>query len=193
VAEDTIITATVTATTTSNITIARCTTTATNSATTNSYCDSSNISSSSSIAVICSSKLNQNMRSIIGVESRWQADRKALILCSLFRELNFFNFPLYLQSVPIHSANIVKSYIKACTSRRVLTSTLLYLIGSESSCDLGGETYKLNLKNYICNYNKYILNLVGRSIGKFFHNRLVSGGSCMFRISSFGCSLRRLL
>jgi hypothetical protein len=42
-------------------------------------------------------------------------------------------------------------------SRRVLTSTLLYLIGSESSCDLGSETYKLNLKNYIYNYNIYIL------------------------------------
>jgi hypothetical protein len=31
-----------------------------------------------------------------------------------------FNFPLYLQSVPVHSANLVK----AC--RRVLTSALLY-------------------------------------------------------------------
>jgi hypothetical protein len=82
----------------------------------------------------------------------------------------FFNFPLYLQSVPIYSANVVKSYTKAC--RRVLTSTLLYLIGLESSCDLGSVTYKLNLKNYI-----YILNLVDRSTGKFFHNRLVSGGS----------------
>jgi hypothetical protein len=76
----------------------------------------------------------------------------------------FFNFPLYLQSVPVHSANVVKSCTKAC--RRVLISTLLYLIGSESSCDLGSETYKLNLKNYICNYNNYILNLIGRSIGK---------------------------
>jgi hypothetical protein len=35
----------------------------------------------------------------------------------------FFNFPLYLQSVPIHSANVVKLYTKAC--RRVLASTLL--------------------------------------------------------------------
>jgi hypothetical protein len=40
---------------------------------------------------------------------------------------------------------------------------LLYLIGSESSCDWS-ETYKLNLKNYIYNY---ILNLVGSSVGKF--------------------------
>jgi hypothetical membrane protein len=59
----------------------------------------------------------------------------------------------------------------------VLTTTLLYLIGSESSSDLGSVTYKLNLKNYIYNYSIYILNLVGKSIGKFFHNRLVSGGS----------------
>jgi hypothetical protein len=69
-----------------------------------------------------------------------------------------FNFPLYLQSVPAHSANVVKLCTKAC--RRVLTSSLLYLIGSESSCDLGSETYKLNPKNYIYNY---ILNLVDRS------------------------------
>jgi hypothetical protein len=72
-------------------------------------------------------------------------------------------------------------------------STPLYLIGSESSCNLGNETYKLNLKNCIYNYNNYILNLVGRSTGKFFRNRLVSGGSCRFKISSFGCTLRRLL
>jgi hypothetical protein len=56
-----------------------------------------------------------------------------------------FNFPLHLQSVPVHSANVVKPCTKAY--RRVLTSTLLYLIRSESSCDLGSETYKLNLKN----------------------------------------------
>jgi hypothetical protein len=62
-------------------------------------------------------------------------------------ECFLFNFSLYLQSVPIHSANVIKLCIKAC--RRVLTSTLLYLIGSESFCDLGSETYKLNLKNYM--------------------------------------------
>jgi hypothetical protein len=87
----------------------------------------------------------------------------------------FFSiFPLYLQSVPIHSANVEKSCTKACI--RVLTSALLYLVGSESSCDLGSVTYKLNLKDYIYNYS-IILNLEGRSIGKFFRNRLVSGGS----------------
>jgi hypothetical protein len=31
----------------------------------------------------------------------------------------------------------------------VLTSTLLYLKGSESACDFGSEIYKLNLKNYL--------------------------------------------
>jgi hypothetical protein len=69
----------------------------------------------------------------------------------------FFNFPLYLQSVPTHSANVLRPCRKA--RRRVLTSTLLYLIGSESSCDLGSETYKLNLRNYIYNYSICILNL----------------------------------
>jgi hypothetical protein len=75
----------------------------------------------------------------------------------------------------------------------MLTSTLVYSMGSESSCDLGNETYKLNLKSYIYNYNNYILNLVGKSIGKFFRNRLVSGGYWRFKISSFGCMLRHLL
>jgi hypothetical protein len=90
----------------------------------------------------------------------------------------FFQFPtLYAICISIHlySANVVKSCTKSCI--RVLTSTLLYLIGSKPSCDLGSESYKLNLKNYIYNYNNYVLNLVGRSIGKFFRNWLVSGGS----------------
>jgi hypothetical protein len=100
-------------------------------------------------------------------------------------------FPLNLQSVPIHSVNIVRSYAEPC--RRVFTSTLLYFIGSESSCDLGNVTCKWNLKKHIYNYSMYMLNLVGRSIGECFRNRLVSGGSLRFKISSFGCTLMRLL
>jgi hypothetical protein len=84
----------------------------------------------------------------------------------IYMQQFFYNFPLYLQSVPVHSANAVKSCTKAF--RKVLTSTLLYLIGSESFCDLGSVTYKLNLKNNNYNYSIYILNLVGRSIGKLF-------------------------
>jgi hypothetical protein len=83
---------------------------------------------------------------------------------------------------------VVRSYAKAC--RNVLTSTLLYLLGSEPYCDLGNVSYKLNLKNNIFND---ILNLVGRSIGKCLCNRIVSYGSLRFKISSFGCMLRRLL
>jgi hypothetical protein len=49
----------------------------------------------------------------------------------------------------------------------VLNSTPLYIIGPKTSCDLGNMTYKLNLKNYTYNYS-YILNPVGRSVGKFF-------------------------
>jgi hypothetical protein len=67
----------------------------------------------------------------------------------------------------------------------VLTSTFLYLIVSEFFCDLGNLTCKLNLKNYIYNYNVYILNLVGRSFGKCLRNSLVFGGSLRFKISSF--------
>jgi hypothetical protein len=101
--------------------------------------------------------------------------------------VNMFHFfsriPLYSQSALIHSTKFVRSYTKAC--RRVLTSTLLYLIGPESSCDLGNVTYKLNLKNDIYIYNIYILNLVGKSIYKCLRNRLVSGGSLRFKICSF--------
>jgi hypothetical protein len=96
-----------------------------------------------------------------------------------------------LQSILIDSANVVSSYTKAC--RKMLTSTLLYLIGSESACDLGSVTYKLNHKKYIYNYSIYILNLVGKTIGKCLRNRLVSGGSSRFKIGSFGCTLRHLL
>jgi hypothetical protein len=97
-------------------------------------------------------------------------------------------------SFPTLFAICTNTFSKCCKAcRRVFTSTLLYLIGSQSSCDLGSETYKLNLEKYIYNYSIYILNLVGRSIGKFFRNRLASGGSCRFKISSFGCTLRRLL
>jgi hypothetical protein len=88
---------------------------------------------------------------------------------------SFCRIPLYLQSVPVHSANVVKSCTKAC--RRVLTGTLIYLIGSESSCDLGNVTYKLSLKNYIYNYNIYLLNLVGRSIWQ-----VSSQSPCFWRI-----------
>jgi hypothetical protein len=100
---------------------------------------------------------------------------------------------LYLQYVLKHSANVVRSYTKACRRVFTTTTTLLHLVGSESSCDLGNVTYKLNLKNYIYNCNIYILNLVGRSIGKCLHNRLVSGGSLRFKISLFGCTLKCLL
>jgi hypothetical protein len=106
-------------------------------------------------------------------------------------ETLFFLFPTLFAICTSTFSKCLKSCTKAC--RRVLTSTLLYLKGSESSCDLHSETYKLNLKNYIYDYNNYILNLVCRSIGKFSRNRLVSGSSCRFKISSFGCTLRRLL
>jgi hypothetical protein len=47
-------------------------------------------------------------------------------VCSMREIYIFFNFPLYLQSVPIYSANVVKSCTKACI--RVLTSTPPFLI-----------------------------------------------------------------
>jgi hypothetical protein len=52
---------------------------------------------------------------------------------------SFTFFLLYLRPVAVHSANVVTS------CRSVLTSTLLYLTGSETSCDLGSETYRLKL------------------------------------------------
>jgi hypothetical protein len=43
--------------------------------------------------------------------------------------------------------NLYQYIVTSC--RRVRTSTLLYFIGTESYCDLGSKTYKLNLRNYI--------------------------------------------
>jgi hypothetical protein len=50
----------------------------------------------------------------------------------------FFSVFHFICSLYQYTANVVKLYTKAC--RRVLSSTLLYLIGSESSCDLGSVT-----------------------------------------------------
>jgi hypothetical protein len=56
----------------------------------------------------------------------------------------FFVIPIYLQSVPAHSANCVKTYTMAC--RRVLSSVPLQLIGSRHLVAFGDETYKLELQ-----------------------------------------------
>jgi hypothetical protein len=69
----------------------------------------------------------------------------------------------------------------------MLTSTLLYLIGSESSRHLGTVTYKLNLKNHIYSYNIYTLILIGRYIVKGLRNQFVSAGSLRFKINYLGC------
>jgi hypothetical protein len=80
---------------------------------------------------------------IIGKNQR--NPKEPLLQCKFFHYFLFFNFPLYLQSVPIHSANDIKPCTKAC--RRMLNSTLLYLIGSESSCDLGIFDYDFHTKS----------------------------------------------
>jgi hypothetical protein len=71
----------------------------------------------------------------------WGSHSAQTIDSSIF----FCRILIYMQSVPTLSAIAVKSYRKAY--RTVLTSTLLYFIGSELSCDLGNVTYKLNFKN----------------------------------------------
>jgi hypothetical protein len=80
--------------------------------------------------------------------------RRSTVHCSTSTPMACFSLPLLtlgrkhklrVFEIRVHSANALKLYTKSC--RRVLTSTLLYLIGSESCCDLGSETYKLNLKN----------------------------------------------
>jgi hypothetical protein len=70
----------------------------------------------------------------------------------------FFNFPLYFQSVPVHSANAVRPYTEA--GRRVLTSTLLYFIGSESSCDLGSVCWSRHQMALFrtCTYKSFVIN-----------------------------------
>jgi hypothetical protein len=77
--------------------------------------------------------------------------------------MNTFIVPFYLQSVPVRSANCVKS----CTiaRRRVLSSDFLQLVGSRSLVAFENETYELNPANYDCKYDNYTRNLVvGRQI-----------------------------
>jgi hypothetical protein len=57
----------------------------------------------------------------------------------------------------------------------------------------GNETYELNLTNGNYKYNNYIRNLVGRSFGRCFRNRLLSGCSMRFTTRPFGCALRQAL
>jgi hypothetical protein len=61
------------------------------------------------------------------------------------REITFLVIPIYLQSVPVHSANGAKTYTVEC--RRVLSSAPLWLIGSRPLLALGNEAYELNLIN----------------------------------------------
>jgi hypothetical protein len=57
----------------------------------------------------------------------------------------------------------------------------------------GNETYELNLTNYDYKYDSHARNLVVRSFGRCFRNRLLSGSSVRFTARSFGCLLRRAL
>jgi hypothetical protein len=51
-----------------------------------------------------------------------------VLLCLSYVSVNFSVIPFSLQSVPVHSADCVKTYTVSC--RGVLSSAHLYLIGS---------------------------------------------------------------
>jgi hypothetical protein len=68
----------------------------------------------------------------------WQTPRRRL-------EDSIFVIPFYLQSVPVHSANCVKTYTMAL--RRVHSSSPLKLIGSRPLVAFGNKTYRPNLTN----------------------------------------------
>jgi hypothetical protein len=111
---------------------------------------------------------------------------KPLPFCVTLSIISSFVIPFYSQSVPVHSANCIKTYTVAC-------STSLYLMGSKPLVAFGKKTYKLNLKNWKYRYNNYTRKLVGRSFGRCLHNRLLSGKSMRFTNRSFGRALRRAL
>jgi hypothetical protein len=98
---------------------------------------------------------------------------------------DYFTIPFYLQSVPVHSANRVKTYTMAC--RRVLGSAPLQLMGSRAFVAYG------RLTNYNYRYDKYTTNLVGRSFGRCLRNRLLSGSSIRLTTVQFACALMRAL
>jgi hypothetical protein len=57
----------------------------------------------------------------------------------------FFIIQFHLQSIPVQLADCAKTHTTAC--RRVLSSTLLHLIGSRSFVAFGNEIYELNSEN----------------------------------------------
>jgi hypothetical protein len=115
----------------------------------------------------------------------------------------FLYFPIYLESVEIHSNTISKwcvgkrgrveggsvtplrdkrvKNLCCCREKRVQTTEKYKLI-------LTTKAYKLSY-----NYVNYTINLVGRSFGKWRRRRLRSGCSRRVRRMSFECALRRVL
>jgi hypothetical protein len=99
---------------------------------------------------LVSPKRQTNMHEISGLISGKEIEKLRVCFCVRWRPIFvhnnnirarsisvrwfFLNSPLYLRSVPVNTANAVTS------CRRELTGTLLYSIGSESSCDLGSGT-----------------------------------------------------
>jgi hypothetical protein len=74
-----------------------------------------------------------------------------LLFLPFFSISSFVIIPLYLKSLPVHSANCVKTWTVAC--RRVLSNAPLQIIGSRVIVTFENETYELNFTNYDYKYN----------------------------------------
>jgi hypothetical protein len=118
-------------------------------------------------------------------------------------ELFFLDFPIYLQSVDIHSDTFSKwcvgkrGWVEECSVAPLRNERVKNLCGCREKRTQTKEKYKLRLttKAYklIYNYINYTINLAGRSFGKWRRRRLRSGGSRRVRRMSIGCAVRRAL
>jgi hypothetical protein len=114
----------------------------------------------------------------------------------------FLDFPIYLQSVEIHSNTISKwcigkqGRVEECSVAPLRDKRVKTLCGCREKRVQTKEKYKLRLKTkaYILSYNyiNYTINLVGRSFGKWHRSRLRSGCSRRVRRMSPFCRLLRL-
>jgi hypothetical protein len=115
----------------------------------------------------------------------------------------FLDFPIYLQSVYIHSNTISKlcvekrRRVEKCSAALLRKQRAKTLCGCREKKVQTKEKCKLRLttKAYKLSYNyiNYTMNLVGRSFGRWRRSRLRSGCSRRVRRMSFGCAVRRAL
>jgi hypothetical protein len=106
---------------------------------------------------------------------------------------NLYTYIKYNQKIVVEK----RGRLEECSVAPLRDKRVKTLCGCREKSVQTKEKYKLRLttKAYKLSYNyiNYIINLVGRSFGKWRRRRLHSGGSRRVRRMSFGCVVRRAL